>query len=84
MFVDINRNVKIYVILSVWGFRYLSLVAGLTSEADYVFIPEWPPERGWPAKLCRKLQQARTLDTTSVYQTMCLLMYVKSSVCEEW
>ncbi|XP_069704189.1 ATP-dependent 6-phosphofructokinase isoform X2 [Periplaneta americana] len=39
---------------------YLSLVAGLTSEADYVFIPEWPPERGWPAKLCKKLQQERS------------------------
>ncbi|GFG34551.1 hypothetical protein Cfor_11544, partial [Coptotermes formosanus] len=48
---------------------YLSLVAGLTSEADYVFIPEWPPERGWPAKLCRKLQQARTLDTRSERST---------------
>jgi hypothetical protein len=44
-----------------WYCRYLSLVAGLTSEADYVFIPEWPPERDWPAKLCRKLQQARKL-----------------------
>jgi len=39
-------------------FRYLALVGALASEADFVFIPEWPPEKDWPAKLCRKLSQA--------------------------
>jgi len=29
------------------------------TEADYVFIPEWPPEVEWPTKLCDKLRQAR-------------------------
>ncbi|CAG7819516.1 unnamed protein product [Allacma fusca] len=38
---------------------YLALVGALASEADYVFIPEWPPEIGWPAKLCNKLTQER-------------------------
>lgn len=38
---------------------YLALVAALTSEADYVFIPEWPPERDWATKMCKKLQQER-------------------------
>lgn len=38
---------------------YLALVAALTSEADYVFIPEWPPERDWGTKMCKKLQQER-------------------------
>lgn len=40
---------------------YLALVASLASEADYVFIPEWPPEEDWPEKLCKKLSQEREL-----------------------
>lgn len=40
---------------------YLALVAALASEADYVFIPEWPPEQDWPERLCNKLKQERDL-----------------------
>lgn len=36
---------------------YLALVAALASEADWVFIPEWPPEKGWQDVLCEKLSQ---------------------------
>ena len=38
--------------------RYLALVAGLTSEADYIFIPECPPPQDWQDRVCDKLQQA--------------------------
>ncbi len=38
---------------------YLALVAALACEADFVFIPEWPPEIDWPVVLCKKLLQAR-------------------------
>lgn len=38
---------------------YLALVAALASEADFVFIPEWPPEADWPNILCKKLKQER-------------------------
>nr|XP_042907330.1 ATP-dependent 6-phosphofructokinase isoform X1 [Parasteatoda tepidariorum] len=38
---------------------YLALVGALASEADFVFIPEWPPERDWPQILCKKLMQER-------------------------
>ncbi|XP_012284646.1 ATP-dependent 6-phosphofructokinase isoform X2 [Orussus abietinus] len=38
---------------------YLALVAAICSEADFVFIPEWPPEHDWPHKLCKKLLQER-------------------------
>ncbi|KPM04259.1 6-phosphofructokinase-like protein [Sarcoptes scabiei] len=38
---------------------YLALVAALASEADYVFIPEWPPEANWPEKLCNKIEEER-------------------------
>lgn len=40
---------------------YLALVAGLTSEADYIFIPENPPPENWGEKLCSKLQQERSM-----------------------
>ena len=34
---------------------YLALVAALACEADWVFIPEWPPEEDWQTALCDKL-----------------------------
>ena len=34
-------------------------MAGIVSEADFVFIPEWPPEVNWPEKLCQKLKEGR-------------------------
>lgn len=34
---------------------YLALVAALACEADWVFIPEWPPEGDWEQILCNKL-----------------------------
>ncbi|XP_050395113.1 ATP-dependent 6-phosphofructokinase isoform X2 [Patella vulgata] len=40
---------------------YLALVAALASEADWVFIPEWPPEAGWQETLCKKLAVERSL-----------------------
>ena len=30
-----------------------------THQADFVFVPEWPPEEDWPDKLCRKLELER-------------------------
>ncbi|XP_042903613.1 ATP-dependent 6-phosphofructokinase isoform X2 [Parasteatoda tepidariorum] len=38
---------------------YLALVGALASEADFVFIPEWPPEANWPEVLCEKLKMER-------------------------
>ena len=34
-------------------------VAGIVCEADFVFIPEWPPEKDWPDNLCNKLKTGR-------------------------
>uniref|UniRef100_K1P7J8 6-phosphofructokinase n=1 Tax=Magallana gigas TaxID=29159 RepID=K1P7J8_MAGGI len=33
----------------------------LATEADWVFIPEWPPEDGWEDTLCRKLANERSM-----------------------
>ncbi|KAG8178407.1 hypothetical protein JTE90_005297 [Oedothorax gibbosus] len=38
---------------------YLALVGALASEADFVFIPEWPPESNWPDTMCEKLKMER-------------------------
>jgi len=38
---------------------YLALVAGIVTEADWVFVPEWPPEANWPEKMCKKLGMER-------------------------
>ena len=38
---------------------YLALVAGVVTEADFVFIPEWPPEADWKSRMCTKLKAAR-------------------------
>lgn len=40
---------------------YLALVAGLASEADYIFLPEDPAITNWQDKLCHKLLQVFNL-----------------------
>nr|XP_016929674.1 ATP-dependent 6-phosphofructokinase isoform X2 [Drosophila suzukii] len=39
---------------------YLPVVAGIISEADYVFLPESPPPQDWPDRLVLKLEQERS------------------------
>lgn len=34
---------------------YLALVSALACGADWVLIPEMPPEDGWEEKMCEKL-----------------------------
>ncbi|XP_068942634.1 ATP-dependent 6-phosphofructokinase, platelet type isoform X1 [Petaurus breviceps papuanus] len=38
---------------------YLALVSALACGADWVFIPEYPPEEGWERQLCVKLSENR-------------------------
>ncbi|XP_036616872.1 ATP-dependent 6-phosphofructokinase, platelet type isoform X1 [Trichosurus vulpecula] len=38
---------------------YLALVSALACGADWVFIPEYPPEEGWEKQLCVKLSENR-------------------------
>lgn len=37
--------------------RYLALVSALACGADWVFIPEYPPEEGWEEQMCVKLSE---------------------------
>uniref|UniRef100_A0A3P8X271 6-phosphofructokinase n=1 Tax=Cynoglossus semilaevis TaxID=244447 RepID=A0A3P8X271_CYNSE len=38
---------------------YLALVSALACGADWVFIPEMPPEDGWEETMCHKLSENR-------------------------
>ncbi|KAG8443353.1 hypothetical protein GDO86_011955 [Hymenochirus boettgeri] len=38
---------------------YLALVSALACGADWVFIPESPPEEGWEDSMCNKLSENR-------------------------
>nr|XP_006111970.1 ATP-dependent 6-phosphofructokinase, platelet type [Pelodiscus sinensis] len=38
---------------------YLALVSALACGADWVFIPEYPPEEGWEDQMCVKLCENR-------------------------
>ncbi|KAK2839693.1 hypothetical protein Q5P01_013433 [Channa striata] len=38
---------------------YLALVAALASGADWVFIPEAPPQEGWEDVMCSRLEGSR-------------------------
>ncbi|XP_061603139.1 ATP-dependent 6-phosphofructokinase, muscle type-like isoform X1 [Phyllopteryx taeniolatus] len=38
---------------------YLALVSALACGADWVFIPEMPPDNGWEEHLCRRLADQR-------------------------
>ena len=42
---------------------YLALVTALGSDADWVFIPESPPEPGWEDQLCNKLKNVSDNDS---------------------
>ncbi|XP_067234751.1 ATP-dependent 6-phosphofructokinase, platelet type isoform X4 [Chanodichthys erythropterus] len=39
---------------------YLALVSALACGADWVLIPEMPPEDGWEEKMCEKLSATRS------------------------
>lgn len=44
------------------GCRYLALVTAQACGADWVFIPEMPPDHGWEDHLCRRLTDVRVLE----------------------
>ena len=53
---------------------YLALVAGIASSADWVFIPEDPPEDGWEDAMCDKLDEARHLG-----QRLCIIVVAEGA-----
>lgn len=53
---------------------YLALVAGIACSADWVFIPEDPPEDGWEDAMCEKLDEARHLG-----QRLCIIVVAEGA-----
>ncbi|XP_056146101.1 ATP-dependent 6-phosphofructokinase, liver type [Lampris incognitus] len=39
---------------------YLALVSALASGADWLFIPEAPPQEGWEGRMCDRLEGSRS------------------------
>lgn len=38
---------------------YLALTAALATEADFVFVPEWPAGEDWQSTMCNRLATMR-------------------------
>jgi len=58
-------------------------MAGLASDADWMFIPECPPEKGWEDLLCKRLAQVRNLQQRifGAWVIISLLIVMISYVC---
>ena len=56
-------------VLEVMGRRcgYLALVTGLACGADYIFIPENPPDDGWEEKMCEQLNNVSSGNISFVF-----------------
>lgn len=58
---------------------YLALVTALACGADWVFIPEMPPDDGWEEHLCRRLTEVDFI----FMLTLALLQFIHV-VKSEW
>lgn len=62
--------------------RYLALVSALACGADWVFIPEMPPEDGWEDNMCQKLSEVTNTHTHIVSTVVAYaLIRVDSFLC---
>ncbi|KAK1796606.1 hypothetical protein P4O66_009645, partial [Electrophorus voltai] len=57
----LHRIIEVVDAITTTAQRYLALVTALASGADWVFIPEMPPDDGWEDHLCRRLTDQRSL-----------------------
>ncbi|XP_054641214.1 phosphofructokinase, muscle b isoform X2 [Dunckerocampus dactyliophorus] len=57
----LHRIIEIVDAIATTAQSYLALVTALACAADWVFIPEMPPEEDWEDHLCRRLTQQRQL-----------------------
>ncbi|MEQ2183983.1 hypothetical protein GOODEAATRI_003442, partial [Goodea atripinnis] len=51
----LHRIIEVVDAITTTAQRYLALVSALSCGADWVFIPEMPPDDGWENHLCRRL-----------------------------
>ena len=55
---SLSEPTKLHLFIKIIN-SYLAVVAGLCSEADYIFIPEDPAKTDWQRRICEQLKQAR-------------------------
>uniref|UniRef100_A0A8C7W4Y9 ATP-dependent 6-phosphofructokinase n=1 Tax=Oncorhynchus mykiss TaxID=8022 RepID=A0A8C7W4Y9_ONCMY len=55
----LHRIIEVVDAIMTTAQRYLALVSALACGADWVLIPEMPPEDGWEEKMCQKLSANR-------------------------
>ncbi|POI28693.1 hypothetical protein CIB84_007557 [Bambusicola thoracicus] len=56
----LHRIMEVIDAITTTAQRYLALVSGLASGADWLFIPESPPEDGWEDLMCERLGETRS------------------------
>lgn len=54
----LNKTIYCAITLGYYS-RYLALVSALASGADWLFIPEAPPQEGWEDRMCARLEGVR-------------------------
>ncbi|XP_050661418.1 ATP-dependent 6-phosphofructokinase, platelet type isoform X3 [Macaca thibetana thibetana] len=55
----LHRIIEVIDAIMTTAQRYLALVSALACGADWVFLPESPPEQGWEEQMCVKLSENR-------------------------
>ncbi|ELW71645.1 6-phosphofructokinase type C [Tupaia chinensis] len=55
----LHRIIEVVDAIMTTAQRYLALVSALACGADWVFLPESPPEEGWEDSMCVKLSENR-------------------------
>ncbi|XP_027442180.1 ATP-dependent 6-phosphofructokinase, liver type isoform X2 [Zalophus californianus] len=56
----LHRIMEVIDAITTTAQRYLALVSALASGADWLFIPEAPPEDGWENLMCERLGETRS------------------------
>uniref|UniRef100_A0A8D1XBM7 6-phosphofructokinase type B n=1 Tax=Sus scrofa TaxID=9823 RepID=A0A8D1XBM7_PIG len=56
----LHRIMEVIDAITTTAQRYLALVSALASGADWLFIPEAPPEDGWENFMCERLGETRS------------------------
>lgn len=65
MLSNVKSDTVFYISVCTCVWSYLALVSALACGADWVLIPEMPPEDGWEEKMCEKLSAVKQKYITS-------------------
>uniref|UniRef100_A0A8C9XM94 6-phosphofructokinase n=1 Tax=Sander lucioperca TaxID=283035 RepID=A0A8C9XM94_SANLU len=66
----LHRIIEVVDAIMTTAQRYLALVSALACGADWVFIPEMPPEDGWEDSMCQKLSEVTTVSEGAGFKAL--------------